>query len=65
MALTIPNNLPAPQPTTDGEARMRVFQIIGSDIDPTAPDAWHGNWHDALKTTAKRWTQPTQTTPAA
>ncbi|MFG2677031.1 hypothetical protein [Streptomyces sp. NPDC048445] len=39
--------------TTDAEARMRVFQIIGSDLD--APAAYTGNWHTALKTTAARW----------
>ncbi|MEV4975538.1 hypothetical protein [Streptomyces scopuliridis] len=45
---------PAPyQPTDDNDARLRVFQIIGSDID--APAAFTGNWHDALKTTAARW----------
>jgi hypothetical protein len=37
---------------TDDEARMRVFQIIGSDINATA---WTGDWHHALKTTAARW----------
>ncbi|WP_331728830.1 hypothetical protein OG693_39500 (plasmid) [Streptomyces sp. NBC_01259] len=41
------------QPVTDDEARMRVFQIIGSDLD--APAAFTGNWHTALKTTAARW----------
>lgn len=40
---------------TDDEARMRVFQIIGSDIYPDAPAAFTGDWHDALKTTANRW----------
>lgn len=36
---------PAPQPATDDEARMRAFQIVGSDIDQT----WTGDWHKALK----------------
>ncbi|MFC7261529.1 hypothetical protein [Streptomyces lutosisoli] len=48
---------PAPQqPMSDGEARMRVFQIIGSDIYPDAPAAFTGDWHKALKTAAARWT---------
>jgi hypothetical protein len=41
---------------TDDEARMRVFQIIGSDIPPGTA-AYTGDWHKALKTTADRWTQ--------
>ncbi|MER5277788.1 hypothetical protein ABT025_18795 [Streptomyces sp. NPDC002809] len=44
---------PAQPVTDDAEARMRVFQIIGSDID--APAAYTGDWHQALKTTAARW----------
>jgi hypothetical protein len=50
---------PPPAPTvSDDEARMRVFQIIGSDIYPEAPAAFTGDWHQALKTTAARWTNP-------
>ncbi|MFI6653190.1 hypothetical protein ACIBI8_37075 [Streptomyces sp. NPDC050529] len=44
---------PSQPVTDDAEARMRVFQIIGSDID--APAAFTGDWHQALKTTAARW----------
>ncbi|MCX4911824.1 hypothetical protein [Streptomyces sp. NBC_00878] len=43
---------PAPQPVTDDEARMRAFQIVGSDIDHT----WTGDWHEALKTFAAKCT---------
>jgi hypothetical protein len=50
---------------TDTEARMRVFQIIGSDIYPDAPAAFTGDWHQALQTTAARWTEQTPATPAA
>ncbi|WP_327260013.1 hypothetical protein [Streptomyces sp. NBC_01240] len=50
------------QPVTDAEARMRVFQIIGSDIYPDAPSAFTGDWHQALKTTAARWAK-TPATP--
>lgn len=58
------------QPITDAEARMRAFQIIGSDITPDLEsDVWTGNWHKALQTAAARWTptdQPTtDNTPAA
>lgn len=51
---------------TDDEARMRVFQIIGSDIPPDTA-AFTGDWHKALKTTAARWGQPTtaSTNPTA
>ncbi|MFD7615788.1 hypothetical protein [Streptomyces sp. NPDC059802] len=60
MAATTPS-----QPVTDdAEARMRVFQIIGSDIYPDAPAAFTGDWHQALKTTAARWAK-TPTTPTA
>ncbi|MEU9849235.1 hypothetical protein [Streptomyces sp. NPDC047985] len=46
----------------DTEARMRVFQIIGSDIYPDAPAAFTGDWHEALRTTAARWAgEPTWT----
>lgn len=44
---------------------MRVFQIIGSDIYEDAPAAFTGDWHEALKTTAKRWSNPPDTTTAA
>jgi hypothetical protein len=58
VATTIPT--PGPQqPISDAEARMRVFQTIGSDIDGT----WSGDWHQALKTASARWTQPTADTP--
>jgi hypothetical protein len=40
------------QPTDDNDARLAVFQILGSDIDHT----WTGNWHQTLRTTAARWT---------
>jgi hypothetical protein len=51
VATTIPT--PGPQqPISDAEARMRVFQITGSDID----SVWTGDWHQALKTAAARWT---------
>jgi hypothetical protein len=44
---------PAPyQPANDDDARLAVFQILGSDIDHT----WTGDWHDTLRTTAARWT---------
>lgn len=33
---------------TDDEARMRAFQIVGSDLGADA--VFNGNWHDALKT---------------
>lgn len=47
---------PGPQkPITDQEARMRVFQIIGSDIYYDAPAAFTGDWHQALQKTADRW----------
>ncbi|GAX57294.1 hypothetical protein [Streptomyces olivochromogenes] len=39
----------------DAQARMRVFQIIGSDIYPEAPAAFTGDWHEALRKTAARW----------
>ena len=47
---------------TDDEARMRVFQIIGSDIYPGAPAAFTGDWHQALQKTADRWTANTTDT---
>ncbi|MEU0390478.1 hypothetical protein [Streptomyces chartreusis] len=55
---------PAPQPQTDAEARLLVEQIIGSDLG--APSAFHGNWHQALKNTAARWSadSPADTSPA-
>ncbi|MFB7222447.1 hypothetical protein [Streptomyces sp. NPDC056227] len=46
---------PSQPVNNDAEARMRVFQIIGSDIYPDAPAAFTGDWHQALKTTAARW----------
>ncbi|MEU9947085.1 hypothetical protein [Streptomyces sp. NPDC047939] len=46
---------PSQPVTDDAEARMRVFQIIGSGIYPDAPAAYTGDWHQALKTTAARW----------
>lgn len=52
---------------TDDEARMRAFQIIGSDIGADA--VFNGDWHQALKTTADRWERQigaaTNVTPAA
>jgi hypothetical protein len=54
MASTL--HIPGPQqPISDAEARMRVFQIIGSDIPPGTA-AYTGDWHQALKATARRWT---------
>lgn len=51
MATTLP--APGPQqPIDDDEARLAVFQIVGSDID----HAWTGDWHHTLQTAAKRWT---------
>lgn len=56
-------------PVTDDEARMRVFQIVGSDIGASA--VFNGDWHQALKATAAHWyptpdLQPTTPhTPAA
>jgi hypothetical protein len=46
---------PSQPVNNDAEARMRVFQIIGSDIYDGAPAAFTGDWHQALKTTAARW----------
>ncbi|MFD9004415.1 hypothetical protein ACFV0T_26240 [Streptomyces sp. NPDC059582] len=43
---------------TDDEARMRTFQIIGSDIPPGTA-AFTGDWHQALQATAARWTPTT------
>jgi hypothetical protein len=40
---------------TDDEARLAVFQILGSDID----HAWTGDWHQTLKDTAAHWVTPT------
>lgn len=62
------NNAPAPKPATDDEARMRAFQIIGSDITPDLEgQVWTGDWHQALRTTADRWAQlpTTDIQPAA
>ncbi|MFE6126749.1 hypothetical protein ACFQ6Q_00530 [Streptomyces sp. NPDC056437] len=56
-----PQPSPTPAAVSDNEARMRVFQIIGSDIYPDAPAAFTGDWHRALKTTAARWSQTTPT----
>ncbi|WP_329047121.1 hypothetical protein [Streptomyces sp. NBC_01422] len=54
------------QPVTDDtEARMRVFQIIGSDIYPEAPAAYTGDWHQALQTTATRWVKEGESQDAA
>lgn len=54
------------QHITDDEARMRAFQIIGSDITPDLEGTvWAGDWHQALKTTAARWATPTDHAPAA
>lgn len=53
------------QPVTDDtEARMRVFQIIGSDIYPEAPAAYTGDWHQALKATSARWVKESTTQTA-
>ena len=53
MATTLPT--PGPQqPISDAEARMRTFQIIGSDIPPGTA-AYTGDWHEALKKTAAHW----------
>jgi len=41
----------APTPATDDEARMRAFQIIGSDIT----DVWTGNWHESLRVASATW----------
>lgn len=49
---------------TDDEARMRAFQIVGSDIGASA--VFNGDWHQALKTTAAHWAatpDPTATAP--
>jgi hypothetical protein len=49
---------------TDDEARMRAFQIVGSDIGANA--VFNGDWHQALRTTAQQWADnPTDLTPAA
>ncbi|MFI5688443.1 hypothetical protein [Streptomyces sp. NPDC051636] len=55
---------PAPQPQTDAEARLLVDMIIGRDLD--APSAFNGDWHQALKNTAARWSagSPADTSPA-
>lgn len=44
---------PAPQSSTEAEARVLVEQIIGRDLG--ASPAFHGDWHQALKNTAARW----------
>lgn len=41
---------------TDDEARMRAFQIVGSDLGASA--AFNGNWHDALKNASLLWSTP-------
>lgn len=41
------------QPTTDTEARMRVFEIIGSDLG--TPAAFTGDWHESLRTASALW----------
>jgi|1185.fasta_scaffold577751_3 hypothetical protein len=46
---------------TDDEARMRAFQIVGSDIGAAA--VFNGDWHQALRATAAAWS-PEPTTPA-
>ncbi|WP_316779632.1 hypothetical protein [Streptomyces sasae] len=53
-----------PQPETEAEARLRTYQIIGSDLG--APAAYNGDWHQALKNTAARWAAegPARTGPA-
>lgn len=50
---------------TDDEARMRAFQIVGSDIGAHA--VFNGDWHQALRTTAQHWADnpTTNLTPAA
>lgn len=51
---------------TDDEARMRAFQIVGSDIGAAA--VFNGDWHQALKTTAALWfpaADPSPTAPPA
>ncbi|MGW0335489.1 hypothetical protein ACWD0J_27065 [Streptomyces sp. NPDC003011] len=46
------------QPADDNDAREAVFSIIGSDL--SAPAAFTGDWHEALRTTMDRWsTAPT------
>jgi hypothetical protein len=57
---TTPN---PPQPPTENETRELVFQIIGCDLG--APAAYTGNWHQALKKTAARWStsDPADTSP--
>ncbi|MFD1309018.1 hypothetical protein [Streptomyces kaempferi] len=51
---------------TDQEARMRAFQIIGSDITPGTA-AFTGDWRGALQKNADRWANEKNTTsqPAA
>jgi hypothetical protein len=44
---------------TDDEARMRAFQIVGSDIGAAA--VFNGDWHQALRATAQQWADPTTT----
>ncbi|MGW3308357.1 hypothetical protein ACWDG9_17425 [Streptomyces sp. NPDC001073] len=48
------------QPASDDDAREAVFAIIGSDL--CAPAAFTGDWHEALRKTADRWS--TAPTPA-
>lgn len=47
---------------TDDEARMRVFQIVGSDIGASA--VFNGDWHQALKITAAHWSPAPAPEPA-
>jgi hypothetical protein len=47
---------------TDDEARMRVFQIIGSDIPPNTA-VYTGDWHQALQQTADQWTRQVGAAP--
>lgn len=46
--------LPAPyQPVSDDDARIHLAQIVGSDLDTPV---WTGDWHQALRAAAARWT---------
>ncbi|MFI2620368.1 hypothetical protein [Streptomyces sp. NPDC018584] len=45
--------LPAPyQPTSDDDARLRLAQIVGSDLDI---NIWTGDWHDAIRDIAAHY----------
>ena len=49
---------------TDQEARMRAFQIVGSDVGPSV--VFNGDWHQALRVTAQQWADnPPTPAPAA